>query len=275
MSTISGFLSLWCGVSPGCRWIGGLLNMLMKLRIYKMRGISGQAEEMLAFQKGLCSLEWVSYSHIFMHMCVCVFVCLFVLMHVVPVCKWFMIVHLHESPYIVTSEQVTNLLEIWNESHIIRKHSTIILCDSVSSVYECTSNANLRNVSKVNTILKDVLKFSVMIDNDKLCCALTWPISIMKPTWYTFHSVYWESRASTCFEHYLLILRRRVTNGTSYVAYIAAVAVSLQSWHSQLTLYARNIWSGVCVAPPDDWQVMLETCRGPWFSINWMKSASR
>jgi hypothetical protein len=26
--------------------------------------------------------------------------------------------------------------------------------------------------------------------------------------------------------------------------------------------------------PPEDEQVMLETCRGPWFSIKWMKSAS-
>jgi hypothetical protein len=55
----------------------------------------------------------------------------------------------------------------------------------------------------------------------------------------------------------------------------ATVAVKLQSWHSQLTLYARNIPSAVCEAPPEDEQVMLETCRGPWFSINWMKSASR
>jgi hypothetical protein len=31
----------------------------------------------------------------------------------------------------------------------------------------------------------------------------------------------------------------------------------------------------VCAGPPEDKQVMLETCRGPWFSLNWMKSASR
>jgi hypothetical protein len=33
--------------------------------------------------------------------------------------------------------------------------------------------------------------------------------------------------------------------------------------------------AAVCVAPPEDEQVMLETCRGLWFSINWMKSSSR
>jgi hypothetical protein len=44
---------------------------------------------------------------------------------------------------------------------------------------------------------------------------------------------------------------------------------------SFLTLYARNIPSAVCAGSPEDEQVMLETCRGSWFSINWMKSASR
>jgi hypothetical protein len=39
-------------------------------------------------------------------------------------------------------------------------------------------------------------------------------------------------------------------------------AVSLQSCHSQLILYARIIPSAVCVEPPEDEQVMLETCRG-------------
>jgi hypothetical protein len=81
-------------------------------------------------------------------------------------------VHLHEIPYIVIFEQVTNLHEMWNESHIIGKHSTFLLCDSVPSVHESTSNANLRNVREVNTILKIALTFSVMIDHDKLCCAL-------------------------------------------------------------------------------------------------------
>jgi hypothetical protein len=55
-------------------------------------------------------------------------------------------------------------------------------------------------------------------------------------------------------------------------------------WHScsetaivslQLTLYSSNIPNAVCGAPPEDEQVMLETCKGPWFAINWMKSASR
>jgi hypothetical protein len=54
----------------------------------------------------------------------------------------------------------------------------------------------------------------------------------------------------------------------------ATIAVKLQSCHSQLTLYARNIPSAVFEAPPEDEQLMLETCRGSWFSINWMKIAS-
>jgi hypothetical protein len=31
----------------------------------------------------------------------------------------------------------------------------------------------------------------------------------------------------------------------------------------------------LCLAPPEDEQVMLETCRGLWFSINWMKITPR
>jgi hypothetical protein len=45
-------------------------------------------------------------------------------------------------------------------------------------------------------------------------------VSIMKPTWCTFHSIYWESKVSTCFEHYLLTLRRRYTNGIWYIAFV-------------------------------------------------------
>jgi hypothetical protein len=30
----------------------------------------------------------------------------------------------------------------------------------------------------------------------------------VKPTWCSFYSISWELRTSTCFEHYLLILRR-------------------------------------------------------------------
>jgi hypothetical protein len=33
------------------------MNMLMKLMIYKIQGISVQAEEMLVFQEGLCCME--------------------------------------------------------------------------------------------------------------------------------------------------------------------------------------------------------------------------
>jgi hypothetical protein len=50
--------------------------------------------------------------------------------------------------------------------------------------------------------------------------------SIMKPTWCTFHSVFWESKGFACFRHYLLILRGRCTNGTWYV-----VCVVSWLWH--------------------------------------------
>jgi hypothetical protein len=43
----------------------------------------------------------------------------------------------------------------------------------------------------------------------------------------------------------------------------ALYQLAAPGWCSQLTLYAYNILSAVCVAPPEDEQVMLETCRGP------------
>jgi hypothetical protein len=47
-----------------------------------------------------------------------------------------------------------------------------------------------------------------------------------------------------------------------------AFAVSLQPLLSQLTLYARIIPNAVYPVPPEDEQIMLETCKGPLFSIN-------
>jgi len=73
-------------------------------------------------------------------MCVCVCVCVDVHSTSMQV---IMFVHLPKSPYIMTSEQVSILHEIWNESHVMGKHSALTLCDSVSLVYESASNANL------------------------------------------------------------------------------------------------------------------------------------
>jgi hypothetical protein len=53
------------------------------------------------------------------------------------------------------------------------------------------------------------------------------------------------------------------------------MSVSCGTVAVSLTLYARNIPNTVCAVPPEDKQVMLETCRDSWFSINWMKRASR
>jgi hypothetical protein len=41
------------------------------------------------------------------------------------------------------------------------------------------------------------------------------------------------------------------------------IAVKLQPCNSQLTLYACSIPNAVCEKPPEDEQVMLETCRVP------------
>jgi hypothetical protein len=68
----------------------------------------------------------------------------------------------------------------------------------------------------------------------------TWyRISTMKPTWCTLHSIYWESKASTGFEHYLLILRRRSTNSIWYIACVFQLAETRASanWHYTQAIY--------------------------------------
>jgi hypothetical protein len=104
-------------------------------------------------------------------------------------------------------------------------------------------------------------------------------ISITEPTWCNFHSVYLKIKGLYRFRALLAhpqeaLHKRHLVYYVRMSAGCATVVVKLQSWHSQLTLYARNIPSAVCAVPPEDEQVMLETCRGPWFSINWMKIAS-
>jgi hypothetical protein len=81
------------------------MNMLMKLRIYKIWGISVQAEEMLAFQEGLL-LHGVSELCAYIHACVCVCVCVCHLCVYVYVCVDVFSASMQVIPYIVTSEQI-------------------------------------------------------------------------------------------------------------------------------------------------------------------------
>jgi hypothetical protein len=60
----------------------------------------------------------------------------------------------------------------------------------------------------------------------------------------------------------LVYFVRIMSVGCGTVAVCDTAAVKLQPFHSQLTLYARNIPNAVCVASPEDEQVMLEACRG-------------
>jgi hypothetical protein len=80
--------------------------------------------------------------------------------------------------------------------------------------------------------------------------------SMMKPTWCTFYSVYWESKASTCFEHYLLILRRCYTKVIWYIACVLCeLAVVRLQWNS----YTHVIY-----------QMSFILCRASW---GWANSA--
>jgi hypothetical protein len=53
-------------------------------------------------------------------------------------------------------------------------------------------------------------------EHQTVCREFGFIARVIKPTWCTFHSLYWELKASTRFEHYFLILRRLYTNGIWY-----------------------------------------------------------
>jgi hypothetical protein len=78
----------------------------------------------------------------------------------------------------------------------------------------------------------------------------------------------------------------RIKSVYMFRALLAHTQEELHKWHLVYCLRVMidgcativmncNIPSAVCLSPPEDEQVMLETCRGSWFSINWMKRASR
>jgi hypothetical protein len=106
-------------------------------------------------------------------------------------------------------------------------------------------------------------------------------LSIMKTMWCTFRSILLRIKGlymfRALFAHPQEALRKRhLVYCVSIISVVCAtIAISLHTWHRQLTLYARKKPSVDYAVPPEDEQVMLETCRGPWFSINWTKSASR
>jgi hypothetical protein len=55
----------------------------------------------------------------------------------------------------------------------------------------------------------------------------------------------------------LLILRKHFTNGIWYIACVCQLAVARLKFHCNV----RNIPNAVCVVPPEDEQLMLETCK--------------
>jgi hypothetical protein len=63
-------------------------------------------------------------------------------------------------------------------------------------------------------------------------------------------SVYYELTASTCFEHYLLIIRKHCIDKNWYILCVLC------------RLSVTKVAAVVYVVPPDDEQIVLETCRG-------------
>jgi hypothetical protein len=77
----------------------------------------------------------------------------------------------------------------------------------------------------------------------------------------------WSGRSVVLTTHSLLAPRSSMSR--------AIPLLSLWAPCYRMTFTLPNITNVVCAAPPEFEQVMLEKYRGPWFSVNWMNSASR
>jgi hypothetical protein len=71
---------------------------------------------------------------------------------------------------------------------------------------------------------------------------------------YMFRALHAHHQQALHKRHLVYCMHMSVGCGT--------VEVKLQPCQSQLTLYARIVPNAVCVAPPEDEQVMFKTCRG-------------
>jgi hypothetical protein len=61
----------------------------------------------------------------------------------------------------------------------------------------------------------------------------------------------------------LLVHLKETLHKRHLVHCVRIMSVGCATFVVKLTLYASNIPSAVCTVPPEDEQVMLETCRGP------------
>jgi hypothetical protein len=82
--------------------------------------------------------------------------------------------------------------------------------------------------------------------------------------------MFWAS-----LSHPQVVLHKRHLVYCVRVMSVGCAMIAMTAQPTDIThTHTHNTPSAVCVASPEDGQVMLETCRGSWFSINWMKSAS-
>jgi hypothetical protein len=153
--------------------------------------------------------------------------------------------------------QINRKIHLWSKvCSFISSLFGALLCHSTSlkrsAKKQVTSGESRNSILRIRHSVPNLINYDRTKWRDKSqtchsfqvtvlsCLAENWHkyLNIVKPTWCTFYSVYYEVRTSTCFEHSLLIRRRRYTHGIwySYIAYVLCqLAVLYQSWCSQLT----------------------------------------
>jgi hypothetical protein len=124
-----------------------------------------------------------------------------------------------------------------------------------------TQKANLTACTDVKSILHT---------NRMFCCTCIIVNQYSKTNVTHFSFNLFRVKASACFGHYLLVLRRR-----SKTALGILCAYNVQSWHSQLTIYTHKYTKCRFWSASRGWASNARNMQRPWLLINWKKSALR
>jgi hypothetical protein len=192
----------------------------------------------------------------------------------------------------------TTLRPEYSGRYVIAKLTLTLCVLPFVGLQNTKTHTNTKHGAKTNFYIHAIIAWRVKLDQLMWCKFITSLSSFVQTVrcrvillrfleynfFYNVTTIWFISvfrRTKTSPQHY----RKPCLAGKAEVTinYSHSISIMKPTWRAfiqfienqgpQLILYVRNILNAVCVAPPKDEQVMLETCRGPWFSINWMKSA--
>jgi hypothetical protein len=143
-------------------------------------------------------------------------------------------------------------------------HIVIIMCELKQLTLRCMAAEDKAYSTNCERICFNIVTSQNALFVNK---ALWRNYVITQPTWCTlhFHYTLLMFNVSTCFGHYLPILRRHYTDAelvTILCSCRCGLVSGYRTWDQPTSTTARNSHQlCVRVVPPEDGQVMSETCR--------------